>query len=192
MRLASLLALALLAAGCSGTQGRQSVAPSPSIRLVPKPTLLRAPPLDTRDALLGERTARGQWLRSLGAAARSGSDWRFPSPSRAVLLRRLERQAEAHRFEIVSLRMLHPRQLAPLIVVRTSHPLALAHATVSVLHGLDPNWGLGEPSELYEGLYFAAIDRKGVPLFSVSEVVRGRSEGGVWARSENLYPVGHW
>ncbi len=199
MRLAPLLILALLPAGCSGSTGNLSAGPGPQLPVPPKQSLLRLPPLDKGEAVLGERSARAQWLGHLRAAARSGSDWVFPNPSRSTLLRRLERQARAHHFQVVSLEMLHPRQLAPVIVVRTAHPLALAHATVSVLQGLDPNYGRGEPSELYEGLYFAAIDPEGVPLFSASEVVRVSGaaallgyEGGSWARSEDLDPVGHW
>ena len=193
MRVTALLVLALLAAGCSGSSGNLSPGPGPELPVAPKQTLLRVPPLDKGEAIRDERSARGQWLRSLHAAARSGSDWVFPNPSRSALLRRIERQARAHHFQVVSLGMLHPRQLAPVIVVRTAHPLALAHATLSVLKGLDPNYGRGEPSELYEGLYFAAVDVSGVPLFSVFEVVRSEaprgSEGGSWARSNALNPV---
>jgi hypothetical protein len=192
MRFVPLLFLALLTAGCSGTRGNLSAGPGPQLPVAPKQSLLRLPPLEKGEAVRGERTARGQWLFALRAAARSGSDWVFPSPSRSTLLRRLERQARAHHFHVVSLEMFHPRQLAPVVVVRTLHPVALAHATVSILKGLDPNYGRGEPSELYEGLYFAALDASGVPLFSASEVVRGGYGGGTWARSENLYPVGHW
>jgi hypothetical protein len=192
MRFVPLLVLALLAVGCSGTRGNLSAGPGPQLPVAPKQSLLRLPPLDKGEAVRGERSARGQWLRDLRAAARSGSDWVFPNPSRSTLVGRLERQVRAHQFQVVSLEMFHPRQVAPLIVVRTAHSLALARATVSVLQGLDPNWGRGEPSELYEGLYFVALDKKGVPLFSTSEVIRGRSQGSVWARSDALYPVGHW
>ena len=192
MRFVPLLVLGLLAVGCSGTRGNLSAGPGPQLPVAPKQSLLRLPPLDKGEAVRGERTARRQWLLALRAAARSGSDWVFPNPSRSTLLRRLERQARAHHFQVVSLEMLHPRQLAPVIVGGTSHPVALAHATVSILNGLDPNYGRGEPSELYEGLYFAALDASGVPLFSASEVVRGGYEGGTWARSKDLYPVGHW
>jgi hypothetical protein len=190
MRFVPLLVLALLAVGCSGTRGTLSAGPGPQLPVAPKKqSLLRLPPLDKGEAVRGERSARGRWLRSLRAAARSGSDWVFPNPSRSTLQRRLERQARAHHFRVVSLEMQHPRQLAPVIVVRTAHPLSLAHATLSVLQGLDPNWGRGEPSELYEGLYFAAVDSSGVPLFSASEVVRGGYEGQSWARSKALDPV---
>ena len=192
MRFIPLLLLALLAVGCSGAGGNLSAGPGPQLPVTPKRSLLRIPPLDKGEAIRGERAARGHWLLALRAAARSGSDWVFPSPSRTTLLRRLERQARAHHFKVVSLQMLHPRQLAPVIVVRTSHPVALAHATVSILQGLDPNYGRGEPGELYEGLYFAALDASGVPLFSASEVVRGGYEGGTWARSEDLYALGYW
>jgi len=190
MRLVPLVALAVLVAGCSGA-GHQA-APTPMLQIGLKPNLIRLPPMDRAEAVREERGARGQWLRSLRAAGRSPSDTVFRSPSRAVLMKRLEREARAHDFQIVSVRMLRPRQLAPVIVVRTSHGVSLAHATVSILERLDPNWGRGEAVELYEGTYFAAVDERGIPLFSASEVVRGGYEGGSWARSKALYPIPIW
>ena len=95
MRLAPLLILALLPAGCSGSTGNLSAGPGPQLPVPPKQSLLRLPPLDKGEAVLGERSARAQWLGHLRAAARSGSDWVFPNPSRSTLLRRLERQARS-------------------------------------------------------------------------------------------------
>jgi hypothetical protein len=189
MRLVPLLGLAVLVAGCSGGSAQQQAAPPPTMHIGLNPKLIRPPAMGRTEAVREERSARGQWLRSLRASARSGSDQRFPTPSREVLLRRLEREARIHDFQIVSLRMVRARQLAPVIVVRTTHAVSLAHATVSILERLDPNWGRGEAVELYEGTYFAAVDERGIPLFSASEVVRGGYEGGSWARSEALYPI---
>jgi len=51
------------------------------------------------------------------------------------------------------------------------------------------------PIPFVEGLYLAAVDERGIPLFSVSNVLRsdGRRlyEGGEWARAEALYPLPH-
>jgi hypothetical protein len=104
-------------------------------------------------------------------------------------MRRLGREARAHDFLIVSVRLLRPRQLAPLIVVRTRDGHELARATASILSRVDPNW---RDHWDYEGIHFAAVDEKGVPLYSVSNVVRGRLETSEWARGEALYPLPHW
>jgi hypothetical protein len=150
--------------------------------------------MGAREAVREERSARGEWLRSLRAVARSDPNRVFPSPPRIVLMRRLEREARALDFEILSVRMLRPRQLAPVIVVRTAHPIGLARATLSILEKIDPSWG--RPHGLYEGLYLTAVDEQGIALFSVSNVLRtdGRRlyEGGEWARGEALYPLPHY
>ena len=194
MRLIPLVALAGLVAGCSGTSSRHLSARGVALPIAFKPELTRSSSMGAGEAVRHEHSARGEWLRSLRAAARSDPDRVFPSPSRTVLIRRLEREARTLDFEILSVRMLRPRQLAPVIVVRTTHPVALARATLSILERIDPSWG--RPRELYEGLYFAAVDERGIPLISVSNVLRsdGRRlyEGGEWARGEALYPLPHF
>jgi len=88
----------------------------------------------------------------------------------------------------VHVHVFRPRQLAPLIVVRTTHYLSLSRAVGSILQKLDPP---GRGHWAYEGIYFMAEDEKNVPFLSVSNVVRGQIEGSQWARSEALYPFLH-
>lgn len=133
-------------------------------------------------------SARGSWIRDMNEAAREYPGIRFRSPGREILLTRLEREARAHDFEVVSVRMLRPRQLAPAVVVRSTHYVALAHATGAILEKLEPD---GKYDRDYEGFYFEAQDERGIPFFSAFNVMRGRIEGGQWARSEPLYPFEH-
>jgi hypothetical protein len=187
MKLILLLAVAVIATACA-TSHAARVAPAKA-----KPIAFKPSPAEIGDdqSRHVEAVSRTQWLRDLRAAARAAPDERFPSPGASVLSLRLADQAQAHDFTIVSVRLLHARQLAPLIVVRTSDGPALAHAMKSILFALDSDWS---PRSDYEGLYFAAIDKKGVPLFLVSNVLWNPNhfEGSVWGRTEALYPLPHW
>ncbi|MDQ2909470.1 MAG: hypothetical protein M3R26_03155 [Actinomycetota bacterium] len=144
--------------------------------------------MNDKEAARQARSARAGWLRDMNNAARKYPGIRFRSLSREVLLSRLAREARVHDFDIVSVRMLRPRQLAPAVVVRTTHYVELARATGSILGKLDP---VVRYDRVYEGFYFEAQDERGVPFFSAYNVMRGRIEGGQWARSEPLYPFPH-
>jgi hypothetical protein len=175
--------LALLAAGCSSSSDRSVLMSGIRPGAHGKIQLI-GPKAAVREAT----NARGYWVRSLEKAAHSSPGPRFSSPSRAVLLSRLRAQARAHKFEIVAVRMLKPRQLAPLIIVRTTHYVSLAQATPEILRGIDPNW---RDRWDYEGIYFEARDERNVPFFAAYNSVRGQLEGGEWARGEALYPFPH-
>jgi hypothetical protein len=177
--------LAVPAAGCSHGGDGTAVPTQWPPTFKPSPVVHR---LNDRQAAGGVRSARGFWIRGLNAAARQYPGIRFRSPSRTVLLARLRREARAHDFQVMSFRMLRPRQLAPLVVVRTTHYVDLARATGSILEKLDPD---GRYDRDYEGFHFEAQDERGVPLFVADNVMRGRIEGGQWARSEPLYPFEH-
>jgi hypothetical protein len=185
MRLATFLLLAVIAAGCSHHGGGKTAVVQPPRSFKPSPVVHK---LSDQEAADGALSARGFWRRDLRAAARKYPGIRFRSPSRAVFLARLRHQARSHDFQVAAFRMIRPRQLAPLVVVTTSRPLELSNATGSIIEQLDPERSFDRD---YEGVYFEARDRRGVPLFAVSNVVRGRLEGGQWARSEALYPFPH-
>ncbi len=127
-----------------------------------------------------------EWERELRRQARTSPGVRFENLPPAVLRARLDASARRYGFDIVSFEFLHPRQLAPKIVVRTSRYLELARATNVILTQLD-----GRPHWRYEGFYFRAEDKHGVPFLIAYDVVRGESMGGQWARSERLYPFEH-
>ena len=119
-------------------------------------------------------------------AARKNPEQRFDSPSRADLLAQLRHDAAEHHFHIVSLHMLHPDQLAPMVIVSTTRYESLARVTSDILKGLN-----GRQFGRYEGFYLEARDERGVPFFTTYALRRDRVEGGEWARSDDLYPFEH-
>ena len=68
------------------------------------------------------------WEREIQSRGRRYPDKRFLNPSKDELMSDLRALAQKHDFELVSVRLLTPRQLAPKIVARTEHDLDLAHA----------------------------------------------------------------
>jgi hypothetical protein len=146
------------------------------------------------EALTAARRARADWKVELRRRAREDPRKRFPNPSSAVLRSRLEQAGERYGFEIVSLRLLRPRQLAPLVVVRTTHYAELARATRAILRGIDPKASTGDDRTGwgYEGFYFEARDERGIPFLLTFNFWRGTSGGGgQWARSQALFPFLH-
>lgn len=186
MRLTMLCCLAALAAGCSDHSTGRSLLQSEGPKVAFRPVVHR---VSDEEAATRARQARASWIRDLRGAAREYPGIRFRSPNRETLVSRLRREARVHGFDVVSVRMLRPRQLAPLVVVRTTHHLSLSRATAAILQRLNPERDY-DPD--YEGFYLEAQDGRGVPFFSAFSVRRGRDEGGLWARSEPLYPLAHW
>ncbi len=144
----------------------------------------------TAQAVMAERS----WEHEIQSRARRYPEKRFANPSRDELMGELRVLAQKNAFEIVSVRLLTPRQRAPKIVVRTKHYLDLAHATPAILRRLDPRAAAPEDSQgwRYEGFYFEAQDEHGIPFLIAFNFWRGASGGGgQWARSEPLYPFAH-
>jgi glycosyltransferase involved in cell wall biosynthesis len=165
--LAPFLALVLVAAGCSGGSSQA-----------------------TRDA----RHVSAMWRSELRTRAREAPKQRFDNLSPQVLRRRLDAAARRYDFEVVSFRLLRPRQLAPRIVVRTRHDVELAHALPRILRRLDPKAATGDDRTgwRYEGFWFEADDEHGDPLLAVFNFWRGpHAGGGQWARSDELFPFAH-
>jgi glycosyltransferase involved in cell wall biosynthesis len=165
--LAPFLALVLVATGCSGKSSQA-----------------------TRDA----RHVSAMWRFELRKRAREAPRQRFVNLSPQVLRRRLDAVARRYDFEVVSLRLLRPRQLAPRIVVRTRHDVELVHAVPRILRRLDPKARTGDDRTgwRYEGFWFEADDEHGDPLLAVFNFWRGpHAGGGQWARSDDLFPFAH-
>lgn len=115
---------------------------------------------------------------------------RFPNPSPAAFRQRVAVVGKRFGFEVVSLRLLRPEQIAPLLIVRTSRKRSKFSAEVPrILQLLSPSSG-DYPAETFEGFFFAAEDAKG-PFVLTENVSRGIVYGGQWAASENLYPFVH-
>ncbi|HTE83950.1 MAG TPA: hypothetical protein VK821_04395 [Dehalococcoidia bacterium] len=139
--------------------------------------------------------ARKEWLSALQTAAKTGDRAaRFPSPSRRVLMQRLRQAQGRYGFEIVTVRMLHPLQSAPVIVIRSDKKVAMAHATLAIIKLFDPRHVTNtNPSGFaYEGYFLSAEDQHGVPYLATFHHSRCCPPGGgEWAASENLYPFPH-
>ncbi len=145
------------------------------------------------EARRASRYAGAKWRDQLFFNAYGNHD-DFDNLSPTELRRRLTRAASRYDFDVVSLMFRRPRQLAPKLVVRTRHYLALARATREILLRLDPKRNTGDDRTgwRFEGFYFEAQDERGVPFLITWNAVRdGHVVGGQWARSERLFPFPH-
>jgi hypothetical protein len=140
--------------------------------------------------------AKREWLREVRESARVGDDARsFPSPSRAVLLRRLLKAQQRYGFGIVSVRMLRPLQLAPVIVIRSDRKPEIARAIPAIVKLFDPvrTTQTNPTGFAYEAYFLEAQTRKGVPYLVTFNFSRAPNVGGgEWAAEERLYPFPHW
>ena len=144
------------------------------------------------EARRAARTTTMQWERELRRGAEQRPRTRFRNLPPNELRRRLDLVARKLDFEVVSIEFLHPRQLAPKIVVRTSDYLRLTRATAGLLRRLDPKQRTTDRTGWrYEGFYVRAEDEHGTPFMIVYNFWRGGGGGGEWARSERLYPFQH-
>jgi hypothetical protein len=131
------------------------------------------------------------WSGAGGGFAERGFalEQRFPNPSPAPFRKRVALVGRRYGFRIVSLRLLRPEQIAPLLVVRTSRGRkAFAHDVPAIMGLLNPtSRARGQTAMTFEGFLFAAEDAKG-PFLETQYVDRGESEGGEWAANNCLYP----
>lgn len=166
-----LLALGLVVAAAAGTAGAAS---SPSAAVA---------------------QAKAEWLRAIRASALSGDRAKtFPSPPRTVLMQRLQRASSSYFFSIASVQMLHPVQLAPVIVIRSNNKRAIAKATPKIIKLFNPYRPTAKnPSGFaYEGYFFVAQTTNRVPYLATFNHMRApHTGGGQWAASEDLYPFPH-
>jgi hypothetical protein len=118
---------------------------------------------------------------------------RFPNPTAQVFRRRVQLVAKRYGFRVASLRLLRPRQLAPLLVVETDRNRKAFVADVqAILALLDPTTsGHGATALTFEGFFFEARDAKG-PFVRTENVYRGEVEGGEWSWSRCVYPFPHF
>ncbi|HZP71916.1 MAG TPA: hypothetical protein VFA97_00920 [Gaiellaceae bacterium] len=119
-------------------------------------------------------------------------DQRFPNPTPAAFRKRLQLVGRRYGFTIAALRLLRPRQLAPLVVVHTDRSRkAFVHDVPAIVNLLDPRSTTGRKTAVtFEGLFFEAKDAHG-PFVRVDDVYRGETEGGEWSWSPCVYPYAH-
>jgi hypothetical protein len=187
VRLGILLAVALVAAGCSSGGGRSVLHEGIVSRTG------AAVPISDHEAADAGRLAQAAWRKELEKRARRHPAQRFDNPARGAFQRRLHQLAGRYGFEVVSAKVLRPRQDAPLVVVRTTDYRGLAKATSAILNQLDRKRSTGgdRTGWRYEGFFWEARDERGVPFLIASTLTRGLVEGQQWARSEALYPFTH-
>jgi len=117
---------------------------------------------------------------------------RFPNPSPSAFRRRADLVGKRYGFQPVSIRLLHPRELAPIVVVRTDRDRKKFIADVSeILAFLDPAaHGRKQTATTFEGFYFEARDETG-PFVRAYDVYRGTIMGGQWSAEPDAYPFEH-
>jgi hypothetical protein len=131
------------------------------------------------------------WSGEASGFAQNASplEQRFPNPTPATFRRRVTLVGRRFGFHVVSLRLLHPEQVAPLLIVRTSRPRrAFVKDIGKILPLLDPvSSAEHRVASTFEGFFFGAEDSRG-PFVFVGDRERSEAEGSMWAASPCLYP----
>lgn len=117
---------------------------------------------------------------------------RFPNPSPHAFRKRVELVGRRYGFRVASLRLLRPRQFAPLLVVETSRDRKVFVGDVpAIMALLDPRASAGQQTAItFEGFFFEARDAGG-PFVRVDNVYRGEVMGGQWSWNRCIYPYAH-
>lgn len=139
------------------------------------------------------QAVRAQWVAEIMRRARQDPSERFANLSARELRGRLAELATRYHFTVKQIQLLHPRQVAPLLIIQTRRYLAFAHAVPAIEKSLDPHLGHDDRTGwAFEGFFLEAQDERGVPFLAVSNFMRGSGPGGgQWARSDQLYPFAH-
>jgi hypothetical protein len=143
----------------------------------------------------GGRPLIGVSIDNSVAGVSSGAlalEQRFPNPSPETFRRRVDAIGRRYGFRVVSLRLLRPVQIAPLLVVQTSRPRkAFVHDVPEIAAWLNPvTSGKGENAFTFEAFLLEARDARG-PFVRIENVNRGEVEGGQWSWNRCVYPYAH-
>jgi hypothetical protein len=185
--IAGLAAAALLQAGCGGGHVDRSVLFSGQVRGPTRHAIV----VSDRQAVRQHRTTERQWLSTIRAHAVKAPEEHFASPGSSVLRSRLARTAARYNLRVVSLRMRHPRQLAPEVVVESTDFVHAAKHLGAVIDAIDPAHPPHSNARVYEAIFVELVDERGIPYALAFDSLRGHIEGGQWARAEALYPFAH-
>lgn len=117
---------------------------------------------------------------------------RFPNPSPSTFRQRVRLAGRKYGFTVSDLRLLHPRQLAPLVVVESTRDRkAFVKDVPAIVNLLDPvSTSRAGTAVTFEGFFFEARDDHGA-FVRVENVHRGETEGGQWSWNRCFYPYGH-
>lgn len=189
----ALAALVVLAAGCGSRHSDSRAVLYQGLGLHQPGTTATTSRVSDAAARRGRTRIRKQWEREIRRRAIEAPREHFANLSPDTLRIRLTEAARDQGFQVVAVKLLRPRQLAPEIAVRTTHYVALARALPSILHSLDPHSGRSDNRGWsFEGFLIEARDERGVPFLAVFNFWRGQHKaGGQWARNEALYPFQH-
>jgi hypothetical protein len=138
--------------------------------------------------LVGWTVGRG----GIGISDRTQAlDQHFPNPAPAVFRRRVALIGRRYGFTVRQLRLLRPRQLAPLLIVDTDRDRkAFVHDVPAMMKLLDPTSNVrGRTAITFEGFFFEAEDGHG-PFVRIDNHYRGETEGGQWSWNRCAYPYG--
>lgn len=127
--------------------------------------------------------ALASWHTAIRTRAARWPQYHWDNPGVAGTERALARYARRYGFRVTRLVWQTPKQLAPEIVIRTTHYTEVGNGTAAMLERLMTG---------FEGYYFEADDERGVPFLYISKFRRGPSGGGkYWARSDAVSPFIH-
>lgn len=120
---------------------------------------------------------------------------RFPGASPEAFRARVDAVGKRYGFRVVALRLLRPREPAPLLVVETKRDRKAFVGDVWAIEALlNPSAsarGDAWPAVRFEGLFLEARDAEG-PFFRVDSVYRGSVARGCWSSDWNVYPCPHF
>jgi hypothetical protein len=140
------------------------------------------------------REAQRRWRADLATGALADQKTRFPSPRFGVLAARLGVAERRYGFSHLLVAMFHPRQIAPLVLVRATNKQAFARNVPAILRLIDPKRNTGDDRTgwAYEGFFLKAVDQKGTPFLIVFNHFRGpHAGGGQWASRKAFLPFPH-
>ena len=131
-----------------------------------------------------------QWEAELAQGVQERPDLEFANLTRQEFMNRLDRAAERYDFDVEQVEFRKPKQLAPMVVVRSTDPFALAREADEFAKSLNPKAPTGDDRTgwAWEGFYFEARDDANRPAFVIFTVWR-RGGGGQWAASRGALPL---
>jgi hypothetical protein len=178
--------VAVSAAGCGPRHVDRSVLLAGVQRLGQPPQVV-----DDRQATRRGVQVHDEWLATIRGRALTDRAERFPSPPAAVFRARLARAARRYGFVVRRASLRRPLQLAPDVTIESDDFVGASQALGAVIDAIDPARPPHTNSRAYEAVYVELVDDRGVPYAIAFDALRGRVEGGEWARAEALYPFAH-
>jgi hypothetical protein len=117
---------------------------------------------------------------------------RFPNPAPTAFRERVAAVGRQYGFRVIELRLLRPRELAPLLVVETSHDRKEFVSEVpAIVSLLNPAKSEGSQTAVtFEGFFLEVRDADG-PFVRTMTVRRGQVMGGQWSWDRCVYPYAH-